>query len=89
MHKDWVKGFDEWLIEQGLDPEDKKGRYGFAKLVSVVDADLEYVENNISGKYDDIDKITIVDRDEKLEFEYPYSRFDTDYEERFLGYLHD
>ena len=89
MHKDWVKGFDEWLIEQGLDPEDKKGRYGFAKLGSVVDADLEYVEKNISGKYDDIDKITIVDRDEKLEFEYPYSRFDTDYEERFLGYLHD
>ncbi len=89
MHKDWVKGFDEWLIEQGLDPEDKKGRYGFAKLGSVVDADLEYVERNISGKYDDIDKITIVDRDEKLEFEYSYSRFDTDYEERFLGYLHD
>tara|TARA_Y100000994_G_C15698617_1_gene444234 strand:- start:17 stop:1141 length:1125 start_codon:yes stop_codon:yes gene_type:complete len=85
QHESWVKGFDEWLVEQGLDPEDKKGRYGFAKLGRVVDADLEFVENNISGKYDDIDRITV----EGKHYYYDYSRFDNDYKERFLRYLHD
>ena len=51
----------------------------------VVDADLEFVENNISGKYDDIDRISV----DGKHYYYDYSRFDDDYEERFLGYLHD
>ena len=85
MHENWIEGFDTWLREQGLDPEDKRGRYGFAKLGRVIDVDLEYVKENISGKYDDIDKICVNDEP----YHYPYSRFDDDYKEKFLGYLHD
>ena len=85
MHENWIEGFDTWLREQGLDPEDKRGRYGFAKLGRVIDVDLEYVKENISGKYDEIDKICVNDEP----YHYPYSRFDDDYKEKFLGYLHD
>jgi hypothetical protein len=90
MDDNWVDGFHAWLVEQGLDPNDPAGRYGFAKLGRVVDCDLEYVRNSISGKYDDIDKITITDPlagDE--EYHYPYSRFDDNYKEKFLEYLND
>ena len=73
------------MIEQGLDPEDKKGRYGFAKLGRVIDCDLDFVKENISGVYDDISMISVNDEP----YHYPYSRFDDDYKERFLRYLHD
>ena len=85
QHENWVKGFDEWLIEQGLDPEDKEGRYGFAKLGRVIDCDLDFVKENISGVYDDISMISVNDEP----YHYPYSRFDDDYKKRFLRYLHD
>jgi hypothetical protein len=86
MDDNWVDGFHAWLVEQGLDPNDPAGRYGFAKLGRVVDCDLEYVRNSISGKYDDIDKITIAGDEE---YHYPYSRFDDNYKEKFLEYLND
>tara|TARA_B100000902_G_scaffold386563_1_gene429391 strand:- start:1052 stop:2179 length:1128 start_codon:yes stop_codon:yes gene_type:complete len=89
QHENWVEGFDNWLIEQGLDPEDKTGRYGYAKLGTVVDVDLDFVQEEISGKYDDIDRIIVVDKEEHLDHEFPYSRHDDDYETKFLRYLHD
>ncbi len=89
QHENWVEGFDNWLIEQGLDPEDKTGRYGYAKLGTVVDVDLDFVQEKISGKYDDIDRIIVVDKEEHLDHKFPYSRYDDDYETKFLRYLHD
>lgn len=89
QHENWVEGFDNWLREQGLDPEDKTGRYGYAKLGTVVDVDLDFVQEEISGKYDDIDRIIVVDKEEHLDHEFPYSRHDDDYETKFLRYLHD
>ena len=89
QHEDWVEGFDNWLREQGLDPEDKKGRYGYAKLGTVVGVDLDFVQEEISGKYDDIDRIIVIDKEEHLDHKFPYSRHDDDYETKFLGYLHD
>lgn len=89
QHENWVEGFDNWLREQGLDPEDKTGRYGYAKLGTVVDVDLDFVQEEISGKYDDIDRIIVVDKEEHLDHKFPYSRHDDDYETKFLRYLHD
>ena len=53
----------------------------YDKLVN----DLE----EISGKYDDIDRIIVIDKEEHLDHKFPYSRHDDDYETKFLGYLHD
>lgn len=89
QHKNWVEEFDNWLRKQGLDPEDKKGRYGYAKLGTVVDVDLDFVQKEISGKYDDIDRIIVIDEEEHLDHKFPYSRHDDDYETEFLRYLHD
>ena len=47
------------------------------------------VQEEISGKYDDIDRIIVVDKEEPLDHKFPYSRHDDDYETKFLMYLHD
>lgn len=83
-----INRFNEWLIDKGLDPDDKKMRYGFAKLGKVTGIDMD-AANLIPKLYNDIDTITIIDEQGTKSFSYPYSRYDDDYDDLWIKHVDD
>ena len=79
-----VDRFDKWLIQKNLDPADKSLRLGFGKLGTVIDVDREIVKTVLIN-YNDIDQIIV---DEKT-YDFPYSRFDNDYDDVWLRHVDD
>ncbi len=79
-----IDRFDRWLIEKNLDPTDKSLRLGFARLGKVIDIDKEIVKNKLIN-YNDIDQIIVNDKI----FDFPYSRFDNDYDDVWLRHVDD
>lgn len=83
-----INSFDRWLIDKGLDPNDKKMRYGFAKLGRVINIDVETAKD-ITKKYNDINKITINDEGGTRSFTYNYNRYDSDYDDLWVRHVDD
>lgn len=84
INQDIIKKFDKWLIEKKLNPNDKSLRLGFAKLGKVINVDINLVKDKLH-KYNDIDQIYV---GEKV-FDFPYSRFDSDYDDIWLKHVDD
>ena len=83
----YLQGFDDWLIENGLDPNDENLRLGWAVLGRV--KDVESLTKERMSKYDDVDQISISDEEGIKSYEYPYSRFDKEYKEEKIKHLND
>lgn len=82
--QDVIQKFDNWLIEKKLNPNDKSLRLGFAKLGKVMNVDINLVKNKLHN-YNDIDQISV---NNKI-FNFPYSRFDSDYDDIWLKHVDD
>lgn len=89
MGQGTINDFNNWIINQGLDINDKSLRLGFAKLGSVVDIDHDFVKQHIQGKFDDVDKITLIEDGIEDSYYYSYGRFDKDYEDLVLQHIND
>tara|TARA_B100000287_G_scaffold199238_1_gene188217 strand:+ start:1662 stop:2669 length:1008 start_codon:yes stop_codon:yes gene_type:complete len=83
----FLQGFDDWLVENGLDPNDENLRLGWAVMGRI--KDVQSLTKERMSKYDDVDLITISDEDGIKSYDYPYSRFDKEYKEEKMKHLND
>jgi len=83
-----IKKFNEWLENKKLDPNDKSLRLGFAVLGKVINVDRNAVKNVLCN-YNDIDQIIFEKNQIKEIFDFPYSRFDLDYDKVWLKHVDD
>lgn len=84
-----VEKFNEWLISKNLNPDDKSLRLGFAILGKVVNVDMDIVKNSLCN-YNDIDRIIYSDnQNTEYVYDFPYSRFDADYDSIWLKHVDD
>lgn len=84
--------FRNWLIENGLDPDDKTMGYGYLHMAQVDRkkhfGSMELGEiHKLMGRYLDIYKIIVHDGSEVVEGVFDYSWPDIDYKERQLSFL--
>lgn len=86
---DTVSKFNKWLIDRGLNPNDSSLRLGFARLGKVVGVTIEQIKKEVSGKYNDIDLISITKDGVTKDYYYPYTRFDKNYDDIWLEHLDD
>ncbi len=90
--KDHNLKFRNWLIENGLDPDDKTMGYGHLHMAQI-DRKKHFGNMTIGqiqkllGQYLDIYKIIIHDHGEKIEGLFDYSWPDSDYKVRQLSFL--
>lgn len=84
-----IEKFNNWLILKGLDPNNNSLRLGFAKLGRVIDIAPSQVENDIVGKFDDVDQITVTRNGIAKSYSYDYSRFDSNYDDIWLSHVDD
>jgi hypothetical protein len=85
--KDIIDNFNKWLVGQGLDPTDKSAKYGFAKLGKITNVSFDEIQN--LKKFNDVSMITISENGIKSEYPFAYTRFDSDYNERWLRHVDD
>lgn len=84
-----IANFDQWLINKGFDPDDSSLRLGFARLGKVVGITSDQVEQEIAGKLDDVDLITVNRNGVAQSYAYDYSRFDSNYDDIWLAHIDD
>lgn len=89
MGQNTIDDFNNWAVDQGLDINDKSLRLGFAKLGSVIDIDHDFIKQHVQGKFDDVDKITLIENDTEKSYYFAYGRFDENYEELVLQHIND
>lgn len=88
IHEEIIDKFDKWLIDKNLDPNDKSLRLGFAVLGRVINVDMNTVKTVLCD-YNDIDQIKVINDGVELVYDFPYSRFDPEYDKIWLKHVDD